>query len=49
VVPASVLEPFSGQSGYLFYGQYNETDFYAGPFAIRLTAINATASAVDYP
>lgn len=45
-IPAAVLAPFAGQSGYLVYGQYDATSFSAGPYAISLTALPYTGSAV---
>jgi len=47
-VPAATLKPFSGTSGYLFYGQYNSTSFFAGPYAISLTALPYTGGAVSF-
>ncbi len=48
IVPASVLHPLAGQSGYLFYGQYNVTSFSAGPFAVTLNALPFTGGLVDF-
>jgi hypothetical protein len=48
IVPVAVLKPLSGQSGYLFYGQYNMTSFSAGPFAVTLGALPYTGSAVSF-
>ncbi|HTQ48131.1 MAG TPA: hypothetical protein VMI75_35490 [Polyangiaceae bacterium] len=48
IIPAATLEPFSGTSGYLIYGQYNTTSFYAGPYAISLTALPYTGGTVSF-
>jgi hypothetical protein len=48
IVPAATLKPFSGTSGYVVYGQYNTTSFYAGPYAISLTALPYTGGAVSF-
>lgn len=47
-VPAATLAPFSGQSGYLIYGQQNTTSFSAGPYAITLQAIPYTGGPVSF-
>lgn len=48
VVPSAALQPFSGQTGFLVYGQYNATSFSAGPFAISLTALPYTGGTVTF-
>jgi hypothetical protein len=48
IVPVTVLYPLSGQSGYFFYGQYNETFVSAGPFPVTLDALPYTGSAVSF-
>jgi hypothetical protein len=48
IVPAAALQPLSGQSGYFFYGQYNETSSSAGPFAVTLTALLGSGGSVAY-
>lgn len=48
IVPAALLQPFAGQSGYVFYGQYNVTTFSAGPYAISLTALPFSGGAVAF-
>ncbi len=48
IVPAATLKPFSGTSGYFIYGQYNTTSFFAGPYAISLTALPYTGGAVSF-
>ncbi|HEX8791347.1 MAG TPA: hypothetical protein VF765_10395 [Polyangiaceae bacterium] len=48
VVPAAMLKPFSGQQGYLLYGQYNVTSFSAGPFAVTLNALPYTGGLVQF-
>jgi hypothetical protein len=48
IVPAATLKPLSGQSGFLVYGQYNSTSFFAGPFSISLTALPYTGGAVSF-
>lgn len=48
VVPAAMLQPLAGQSGYVFYGQYNVTSFSAGPFAVTLSALPFSGGLVDF-
>jgi hypothetical protein len=48
IVPAATLKPFSGQSGYFVYGQYNATSFFAGPYSISLTALPYTGGSVSF-
>lgn len=48
IVPAALLQPFAGQSGYVFYGQYNVTSFSAGPYAISLTALPFSGGVVTF-
>jgi hypothetical protein len=48
-VPAATLQPLAGQSGgYLLYGQYDTTSFFAGPYSISLSALPYTGGTVDF-
>lgn len=48
IIPAAVLKPLSGMTGFFVYGQYNVTSFSAGPFAISLTALPYTGAGVTF-
>ena len=47
-VPAAALKPFSGMNASVSYGQFSETDFYAGPFSVAISVLPFTAASVSF-